>query len=346
MSPAFSVSQLLRRLRFRQLEVLVFLGEHRNLHRAAEAAHIAQPTATKMVRELEHLFGFALFERLPRGMRPTELGTDVLAFAQRALLELHDLAEGVNNKLTDSYEQLTVGTIGGATSNLVARAVAKLKAQRPHLDVRLIGQTGDETVNFLLEGRIDLAVGNFGRSGRHDAIAYEALRSEELRIVARRDHAVAQNDSLDLRSLEAYSWILPPKATPARRTIEKEFARVGMKMPANVVDCACPLGLLQLLRETDAVTVLPESEANDDLLADVLKSVPFKPHGNSSAYSHSAANASTFGILSSRERPLSAPAQEFIQCVRHLAALIQNKRSKPTTHRHLPTVSHTAAHDP
>jgi DNA-binding transcriptional LysR family regulator len=57
------------------------LAEHSNLHRAAEAVHMAQPSATKVVRDLERSFGFRLFERLPRGMHPTELGTEVLAFA-------------------------------------------------------------------------------------------------------------------------------------------------------------------------------------------------------------------------------------------------------------------------
>src|ERR1700745_2424941 len=71
------LSHLVGRLRYRQLALLVALGEHCNLHRAAEAVHMAQPSATKVVRELGRLFGFPLFERLPRGMHPTPLGADI-----------------------------------------------------------------------------------------------------------------------------------------------------------------------------------------------------------------------------------------------------------------------------
>ena len=82
------LSHLVGRLRFRQLSLLVALGEHRNLHRAAEAVHLAQPSATKLIHDLEQLFEVPLFERLPRGMQPTELGTEVLGFAKRALVDL------------------------------------------------------------------------------------------------------------------------------------------------------------------------------------------------------------------------------------------------------------------
>lgn len=55
-------------------------------------------------------------------------------------------------------------------------------------------------MNFLLEGKIDLAVGNFCRSGRHDAIAYEVLGTEELCIVARSDHAIESQSRSALAS--------------------------------------------------------------------------------------------------------------------------------------------------
>jgi len=60
--------QLTRRLRFKQLALLVALDDHRNLHRADEAIHLTQPSATKLLRDVETICGFELFERLPRGM--------------------------------------------------------------------------------------------------------------------------------------------------------------------------------------------------------------------------------------------------------------------------------------
>src|SRR5882762_6098502 len=73
----FSICKLVGRLRFRHLSLLVALDEHRNLHRAAKAVHLAQPSASKLVHDLELLFGSSLFDRSPTGMQPTALGAVV-----------------------------------------------------------------------------------------------------------------------------------------------------------------------------------------------------------------------------------------------------------------------------
>src|SRR5687768_7550210 len=98
-----STQQLLGRLRFKHLALLAALDDHRNLHRAAEAVHLAQPSATKMIHDLELIFGFSLFERLPRGMQPTELGAEVVAFANRMVVDLDRFAHDLDNKRQGGY---------------------------------------------------------------------------------------------------------------------------------------------------------------------------------------------------------------------------------------------------
>jgi DNA-binding transcriptional LysR family regulator len=50
MRPAL-LSTLLTRLRLKQLSLIAALGEHHNLHRAAAAINVTQPTATKMLHD-------------------------------------------------------------------------------------------------------------------------------------------------------------------------------------------------------------------------------------------------------------------------------------------------------
>src|ERR1700709_2083954 len=80
-------ASLAYRLRFKQLQLVVALGEQRSLGQAAAAIHVTQPTATKMLAELEALAGFQIYERRPRGMQITVLGREVLTFASRVLSE-------------------------------------------------------------------------------------------------------------------------------------------------------------------------------------------------------------------------------------------------------------------
>ena len=317
------LSHLVGRLRFRQLSLLVALGEHRNLHRAAQAVHLAQPSATKLVHELEQLFAVPLFERLPRGMQPTELGLEVLAYAKRTLVGLERFAEDLESKRKGGYGQLMVGAIMGAAPDVVARAIADMKKERPLLAIRLMGETSDEIVNLLLEGKIDLAVGRFSDPLQHNVIDYEVLGNEILYIVARAGHSLSRIRKLELPMLSEVPWILQPLASPARQIIEQEFGQADMKTPSNIVECTSIFATLQLLQKSDAVTMLPESVVRDHLAAGLLARLKLKV-GKS---------LPGFGILTKRAEPLSTAAAEFISSLRRYGALLGQEQAHRTEKR-------------
>jgi len=306
------LSHLVGRLRFRHLALLVALGEHHNLHRAAQAVHLAQPSATKLVHDLEQLFEVPLFERLPRGMRPTALGAEVLAFAQRMLVDLQRFSEDLDSRRKGGYGQLMIGAIMGAAPDVVARAVADMKMQRPLLSIRLMGETSDEIVAFLLEGKIDLAVGRFSNPLQHNPIDYQVLGNETLYIVARTGHPLSRVRRLKLSMLEQSPWVLQPLTSPARQIIEQEFGQADMKTPANLVECTSIFATLQLLQKTDAVAMLPESVVRDHLQAGLLVQLPLAV----------GKRLPGFGILTRRCEPLSATALEFIEALRRYGELI------------------------
>src|SRR5512146_826850 len=75
-------------LKTHQLAFLVHLDEERCLARAAEAAGLTQPAASKLLRQVEVTLGVQLFERQPRGMVPTGYGEILIRRARAALAEL------------------------------------------------------------------------------------------------------------------------------------------------------------------------------------------------------------------------------------------------------------------
>jgi DNA-binding transcriptional LysR family regulator len=169
-----------------------------------------------------------------------------------------------------------------------------------------MGETSDEIVEFLLEGKIDLAVGRFSSPLQHNLIDYEVLGNETLCVVARIGHPLVRVRRLTLPMLEGSPWILQPLTSPARQIIEQEFGQGGMKTPVNVVECTSIFATLQLLQKTDAVAVLPESVVRDHLRAGLLVQLP-PTIGK---------RLPGFGILTRRRIPLGATALSFIEALR------------------------------
>jgi DNA-binding transcriptional LysR family regulator len=302
-----SLPTLLGRLRFRHLALLAALDEHRNLHRAAAAVHLAQPSATKVVHDLEQIFGFTLFDRVPTGMQPTEPGSVVIEFARRTLTELKRFAHDLDGRKAGRHGQLTIGSPMGAAPGFVAHAIAELKQRRPQLSVKMLGASSDEVTQQLMNGHTDMAVGYFGRLAGHDAVDYVHLGTEALAVVARKFHPLSRELRLSVRDLQRAIWILPPLASSAREAIDAGFGLAGLNIPANVIESDSVGAILGLLLTSDAVTILPESIIRDHSQSLVRLPVAIGEHH------------ADFGILSRRGEQLSACVREFTELLRRHA---------------------------
>jgi len=73
---------------FEQLESFVAVAQSGSVTGAAKTLHISQPPLTRRLRALEDELGVQLFERLPRGMKLTPQGSELLPRARRILAEV------------------------------------------------------------------------------------------------------------------------------------------------------------------------------------------------------------------------------------------------------------------
>src|ERR1700758_2638065 len=115
------------RLKTRQLLLVVALAEEGNIHRAAAALSITQPAASKLLRELEETLDAPLFERLPRGMRPTLYGDALIRHARMVLGSLDQAQEELAALKAGRLGQVAVGAITSPGVRLLPAAVAAVK---------------------------------------------------------------------------------------------------------------------------------------------------------------------------------------------------------------------------
>ena len=78
-----------------QLETVVAIAEEGAVVRAARRLHVSQPPVTRRLASLEDELGVVLFERLPRGMRPTPEGEVFVAHARSILHALSEARRAV-----------------------------------------------------------------------------------------------------------------------------------------------------------------------------------------------------------------------------------------------------------
>jgi len=260
-----NAERLLRRLKLRQLRLLIAVGEHGNIQGAARELGVSQPAATKMIQDLEIDFETQLFLRTNRGVVPTKAG-DVLIrhckllFVQmsNAVQELDDLSEGNSGRVT-------VGTLLTASSRLLPKAIMALTRSRPDVAVHVVEGTNEVLMPALRTGEIDMVVGRLS-SRRHRAeLRQETLYEERILAVAGRHHPLAGREALSLEDLLGHGWILPPVETTLRRQIDEVFVEAGLGAPPVCVESVSYLTNRKLLQDNALIALMPAQVVEEDV---------------------------------------------------------------------------------
>ncbi len=142
----------------RRLRYLVTVADEGHITRAAERLGLQQPPLTRQIRSLEDELGVRLFERLPRGMKPTEAGRAVVEEARAILARAERLPDLAHRAARGEQGRLAVGvTSSGAFNPFVAQQIRAFRTAAPGVQLELAEDGTPELVKGLEEERLDAA---------------------------------------------------------------------------------------------------------------------------------------------------------------------------------------------
>lgn len=245
------------RLKPRQLMLLSTISDEGNIHRAAEVLNMSQPAASKLLKDLEEVLGVALFERLPRGMRPTWYGETLVRHARIALSSLREAGQEIDAIKSGRFGEVGVGAITGPALSLMPHAIAIVAREQPNLRVRLQVESSDLLIDNLLQGKLDIMVGRLFENHDKTNLLYEKLDDEPVCAVARPGHALMNVSGLKLSQLEKSQWIVPPMGSVLRHRFDLMFHEAGLTAPRHIIETSALLFITRMLQQSDFIAVLP-----------------------------------------------------------------------------------------
>lgn len=256
---------LLKRLAFRHLRLMVKIAEEGNLVGAARHLNMTQPAVTKSLQETEALLGIQLFERSNRGVTPTIYGEALVAHARLVIAQLGHAAEELNDLRDGTGGRIAVGTLLAASANLLPKAVARLRKERPKLAVTITEGTNDLLMPSIRQGELDLVVGRLPEFWDREGLSQEALFQDAGCIVVRAGHPLVGRNDLELGDLLAWDWIMPRQQTTLRRQIDRSFYDQGLVPPRHAVESVSFLTNRALVFDADYLSVWPWQVAHSEL---------------------------------------------------------------------------------
>jgi DNA-binding transcriptional LysR family regulator len=187
------------------LRVFGVLAEEGSVTRTGARLGMTQSAVSHALARLRHALQDDLFVRGPDGMRPTPRAQEI---APRLRLGLDQLQQALAPAVfaparTQRRFNLAVG--GYVGSILMPGFIARVRREAPLADIRL--QPVRESLgDDLQSGRVDLAIGSFGRSA--ERFGREVLFSETTVWAIRAGHPAATGERLNLTALAGLSHVL------------------------------------------------------------------------------------------------------------------------------------------
>lgn len=199
----------------RQFTYLVALADCRNFRRAADAAHISQPTLSQQLRALEAHLGVTLVERNANPVQLTPIGRDVVARARKILMEVKDVEDIARRAKAGMVGTIRFGVTPTLGPYLMPGIVASLHRRFP--DMRLYIREGipDEQARELGRGELDMLLSPLPVLGSD--LHIEPLFREPLHIVSPPEHPVAQATLISRQDLAGISFLSMDKRHHAHR---------------------------------------------------------------------------------------------------------------------------------
>lgn len=307
----FDSSQRTRsRLKIRQMLLLVALADTGSLNQAAEATHMSQPAASKMLKDIETLFGVPFFERLPRGMRPTVYGATMVRHVRIALANLAQGQDSIAALRAGLAGEVHFGTIITPSMTVVPHAIAETKAQAPRLTIGVTVGTSNELLARLRNRELDFLIARILEQEDGSGLLYENLSEETECAVVRIGHPFLKARDLSLDQLSKASWILSPRGTILRHRFDMIFRRRDLEPPAHVVETTAMTVIKGLLQQTDYLHVMPNEVARYYVDSGELAILSFDLQ----------CEMESFGLITHRDQLLSPGASLLLQHVRQVAA--------------------------
>jgi DNA-binding transcriptional LysR family regulator len=185
----------IRALNLDQLRTLVTIVDLGSFAAASRSLHLAPPTVSLHISELESRLGVALLLRTNKLVVPTRIGEALLLKARRLLTDVDSLIDDVERHLNGGVGRVKVGASTGALAHLLPKALEIIGHEHAGIDVQVAVLTSQDTLEQLRQGAIDIGL-----------VALPQASIPGLKVEAwRRDPILAYLPS---------SWVVPKSISP------------------------------------------------------------------------------------------------------------------------------------
>jgi len=221
---------------------------------------MTQPAATKLVQEMEDMFGLPLFHRDRRGLRPTVHGEALRRHVDLVMADVGQMYSDVHLFASGGTGLIRLGIIPSLSSALLARSVNALMAAHPQARVHMRESSSDELLEALAAHQLDALFGRVLHAAPAGSLHITPVYTEAFEIVCASHHRLARRRAVTWQQLSGEAWVLPASG-PLREMSEDLFTSQGVLRPRVAVGAGSFHQTRHVIAGGQMLGILPRSIA-------------------------------------------------------------------------------------
>jgi len=164
------------------MQYAVAVAETLSFRKASELCHVAQPSLSAQIAQLEAALGVALFERNKKRVLITSPGKEILERARVLLRDADDIWHSVRRLGDPLSGTLRIGLIPTISAYLLPSVAPALAKAFPRLSVQWLEEKTERLVEQLQAGTLDGAI--VAREAKLGDVAHEVIAKDEFVLAA------------------------------------------------------------------------------------------------------------------------------------------------------------------
>lgn len=262
-----------RRINHRQLEAFQAVMDSGTVTAAAERLYITQPAVTRLIRDLEHAVGFALFERRKGRLSPTVEAQFLFDEVERSFAGLDKILQSAEDIRTLNAGSLRIAALPALALGFLPRVICKFSDRHPNVNISLQIRSSMKVMEWIASQQFN--IGFAAVQHEHPAVEQALLLEAPYVAVMPEGHRLAAKRLIGPADFQDETFISLGPELNARGTVDAIFAEAKVSRRL-VLDTQLASAACMLVAEGGGVALVEPFTAADFLGRGIVAR-PFRP---------------------------------------------------------------------
>lgn len=290
------------KLNHRQLEAFRALIETGSVTEAAKRINVTQPAASRLISDLEHSVGYALFLREKKRLYPTPEAQALFEEVNRSFIGIDTIAEAARDIGNFRRGSLHLVSLPAMALDFLPRMIAQFCQDRPDISISLQIEGSQRVVQCIASQQFDFGFAEI--ETKHPAVTSQILHNAPMVAILPKGHELLSRSSLGPKDFEGRTFVSFSRDYTRRKRIDAIFVANNVTRKIQI-ETQLSMALGTMVADGAGISIIDHVTAcslRDRGLLEIRPFVPEIPY--------------RYRVLLPSQKPLSSLGVAFLEMVK------------------------------